>query len=372
MRRRLPKGSLIVLIALIWLVIQIPFVDVTVIAQETGASTIEPAAEPTEPPPPPPPTDTPMPPPPPTDTPVPPPPPTDTPMPPPPPTDTPVPPPPPTDDTPVPPPPPTDDTPVPPPPPTDDTPVPPPPPTDDTPVPPPDDGGRPRRRSDPRLAKAVNTTSARVGDVLVYELTVTVDGNTRAENVVVQDTIPPFMEFVRATTTRGTVAVSGATVVVTIGDVDTSETVTIRIVVRVLFIPDPPVHRNVALLTTTSSTDDPSNNTATTTVNLVPEPDGSGSRPRGPNQPATVMPDTSPTPTLTPDPLTPMPTEVTPLPPTSTPIPPTPTPVPLPQTLPVTGAPDAGLPLPLPIIALCGGVVLLLGLGIRLRGRNKV
>ena len=369
MRRRLPKGSLIVLIALVWLVIQIPLVDVNVIAQETGSSIIEPAAEPTEPPPPPPPPDdtpVPPPPPPPDDTPVPPPPP--------PPDDTPVPPPPPPpDDTPVPPPPPpSDDTPVPPPPPSDDTPVPPPPPSDDTPVPPPDDGGRPRRRSDPRLAKAVNTTSARVGDVLVYELTVTVDGNTRAENVVVQDTIPPFMEFVRATTTRGTVAVSGATVIATIGDVGANETVTIRIVVRLLFIPDPPVYQNVAILTTTTGIDDPSNNTATTTVNLVPEADGSGSRPRGPNQPATVMPDTSPTPTLTPDPLTPMPAEVTPLPPTSTPIPPTPTPVPLPQTLPVTGAPDASLPLSLPIITLCGVAVLLLGLGIRLRGRNEL
>ncbi len=329
MKRRLLQGSLIVLIAVVWLVIQIPLIGTSVIAQEAGSSIIEPADVPTEPPPPPPP-----------------------------------------DNTPVPPPPPPDATPVPPPPPPDATPVPPPPSPDATPIPPPDDGGRPRRRSDPRLAKAVNTTGARVGDVLVYELTVSVNGNTRAENVVVQDTIPSFMEFVRATTTTGTVTVSGATVVVTIGDVNPDETVTIRITVRVLFIPDPPVHRNVALLTTTSSTDDPTNNTATTTVNLIPEPGGNGSRPQGPNQPATVMPDASPTPTLTSAPLTPMPAEVTPPPPTSTPLPPTPTPVALPQTLPVTGAPDTGLPLSLPIIALCGIAVLLLGLSIRLCGRN--
>jgi|GEM_PF-6477986 len=269
------------------------------------------------------------------------------------------------------PPPPTD---VPPPPPTDvppeDTPVRPSPepepttPPDDTPVPtsPPDDGDDDDdddgpRRADPRVTKTTNTETARVGDTVVYNLAVTVEGNAEAVGVIVEDTFPPYFEIVDATTSKGQIVINGQTVGAWIGTVDNGETVNVRIIVRITSPPDTTQFSNLAVLTSDSTTDDPSNNTATTTI-FFPE---GGSVAEA-------------TPTLTASPVVPDETVLpspSPAPETATPIPavtPTPSPVPIPQTLPITGA-GSDQRLLLPLLLLLG--LLALGLGFQTHQRRR-
>lgn len=236
-------------------------------------------------------------------------------------------------------------------------------PPDNTAVPtsPPDDGDDGDdddgpRRADPRVTKTTNTEVARVGDTVVYDLAVTVEGNAEAAGVIVEDTFPPYFEIVDATTSKGQIVINEQTVGAWIGTVEEGETVNVRIIVRLLSIPDATEFSNLAVLTSDSTTDDPSNNTATTTIFF---PEGGDTA--------------EPTATLTPSPGVPVETVLpspSPAPETATPIPaatPTPSPVPIPQTLPITGTgPDQRLLLPLLLLGL-----LALGLGLQTHQRRR-
>jgi uncharacterized repeat protein (TIGR01451 family) len=123
-------------------------------------------------------------------------------------------------------------------------------------------------QSDPALDKRVNPAEAKVGDVVEYILTVSNNGSTPATDVVVEDPLPPFLELVRASASRGVVSTEGATVRVVIGDLAAGENVQIIIAARITQAVAAPQNLNRATLTTSSRTDVISNNTATAAVTV--------------------------------------------------------------------------------------------------------
>ena len=185
----------------------------------------------------------------------------------------------------------------------------------------------PSEPADPAVTKSVNVSEARIGDEITFTITVTNKGPGTAEDVVVNDSIPDYLDVIQATTTRGNISSSGRTVRVDIGSVAPGDVVTIRIRVRVNERAQPPAGRNGVTITTSSSGDDPGNNSSQVTFGIVGEP------------------------TVTPTLVSLTPTVVA----TATP--------PKPRTLPRTGDSDGGV---LPFVALAG----LLAIGLSLLARR--
>jgi uncharacterized repeat protein (TIGR01451 family) len=177
--------------------------------------------------------------------------------------------------------------------------------TPNNPIPTPTNTPRPSKPglADPLITKAVNVAEARIGDEVTFTIKVTNKGNDFAEDVVVTDPLPDYLDVIEATTTRGNVSSSGRTVIVDIGRVAPGEEITIRIRVRVNERAQPPEGRNGVTLVTSSPSDDPRNNTSQVTFRIVGDA----------------------TPTLTTLPATPQPTA---------------TAVPVPRRLPRTGGGD--------------------------------
>ncbi len=139
--------------------------------------------------------------------------------------------------------------------------------------------------ADPAISKSSSVSEAKIGDEITFTIQVTNSGPGTAQDVVVTDPIPDYLDVIEATTTRGDVSSNGRTVRVTIGKVPAGDEVTIHIRVRVNERAMPPSGRNSVSLTTSSPGDDPSNNTSEVTFMIL-----------GPLTP-TVL---APTPTATP------------------------------------------------------------------------
>ena len=123
--------------------------------------------------------------------------------------------------------------------------------------------------ADPVITKAVNVTEARVGDEVTFTITVTNRGTEAANDVVVTDPFPEYLDVLEATTTRGNITSNGRTVIITIGRVEETDTITIRIRTRVNALAQPPEGRNGVTLSTSNTSDDPSNNTSEVTFRIV-------------------------------------------------------------------------------------------------------
>jgi len=148
--------------------------------------------------------------------------------------------------------------------------------------------------ADPLITKAVNVTEARVGDEVIFTITVKNRGTAAANDVVVTDPFPEYLDVIEATTTRGNITSNGRTVIITIGRLEETDTVTIRIRTRVNALAQPGEARNVVTLSTSNTSDDPSNDTSEVTFKIVaeatptatPQPGPGGSQPAQPAQPA--------------------------------------------------------------------------------------
>jgi uncharacterized repeat protein (TIGR01451 family)/LPXTG-motif cell wall-anchored protein len=144
--------------------------------------------------------------------------------------------------------------------------------------------------ADPVITKAVNVHEARIGDEVIFTITVSNRGTATAEDVVVTDPFPEYLDVIEATTTRGNITSNGRTVIINIGPVRRSDTITIRIRTRVNALAQPPEGRNIVTLTTSTSGDDPSNNSSEVTFQIVGEATPT----------AAPAPEATPAPTATP------------------------------------------------------------------------
>lgn len=126
--------------------------------------------------------------------------------------------------------------------------------------------------ADPAITKSVNTGSAQVGDIVEFTIRVTNLGNATATNVVVQDTLPSFLEIVSVNASRGDVSTTDSTVRVVIGDLAAGETVTISVRARVTVVASPPNNTNVATVTSDSPSDDPGNNSSSVSLITTARP----------------------------------------------------------------------------------------------------
>ena len=125
---------------------------------------------------------------------------------------------------------------------------------------------------DPLVTKRAGSDRARVGEDLEFILTVTNQGDKPALDVVVVDPLPDFLAYVSSSTSRGTIAVEGNQIIITLGAVQHNEVIEIRIITRVLRIPSPPNNVNTVQLATSSRGDQPINNRDAVPINFIEPP----------------------------------------------------------------------------------------------------
>lgn len=216
-----------------------------------------------------------------------------------------------------------------------------------------DDGEGPR--IDLELVKNVNESNPLVNQEIEFVLTITHrEGSGWADDVVIEDTLPPFLELLGAETSWGELTIDGNTVRVFIDQLFPGDVVVVRIYARVLSDVAPPDNVNTATVTTPTNETTTENNTDSVTL-LVRLP-GGGSDDEEPTQPPQEVVPTSPP-------------EATPDVPQPTPVPATPTPPP-PAVLPETGAGSSTSALPVVPVALAIGMIVL-GLAVMLTRRYQ-
>jgi len=132
--------------------------------------------------------------------------------------------------------------------------------------------------ADLRLTKTVSPPQFTAGGNLTYTLTLTNNGPTAAQNVIVNDPLPDRTAFVSAQTPAGwtsTLPAAGATtgsVQFRKASVAAGETATFQIVVTPIanaIAPPPPVVSNTASVESSTSDPTPANNSATATSTLI-------------------------------------------------------------------------------------------------------
>ncbi len=135
----------------------------------------------------------------------------------------------------------------------------------DTPTPQPHERNQ---RANPVLTKSVEPDEAQIGDTVDFALTVTNHGDKTAEDVVVTDPLPDFLDVLDVSIDKGVAAIDGRTVTVSIGPVAPDEVITIHIRAQVNGQAQPPGGTNTARLTTSSDSNDTSDDTARASVSI--------------------------------------------------------------------------------------------------------
>ncbi|MFT3893328.1 MAG: SdrD B-like domain-containing protein [Anaerolineales bacterium] len=119
--------------------------------------------------------------------------------------------------------------------------------------------------ADPAVTKFGTPTNAVVGDTVVYTITVGNNGNTNANNVVLTDTKPAFLDIISITISPNpglTPVIAGNTFTINFGTVTPTDFYTVTVLTRVNALGVPPGGANTVRLATSSGTDRTSNNTS--------------------------------------------------------------------------------------------------------------
>jgi uncharacterized repeat protein (TIGR01451 family) len=119
------------------------------------------------------------------------------------------------------------------------------------------------------VTKSVSPSEARIGDIVDFTITVTNHGGETADNVVVTDELPDFLDVVDTGTSKGTIATNGRTVVTTIGSVAPNEVVIIHIHAQVNAQALPPGGGNSVSLTSSNNSDNPINNADSVIISIL-------------------------------------------------------------------------------------------------------
>lgn len=130
----------------------------------------------------------------------------------------------------------------------------------ETPTPEVGDAPRAERRADPAVSKDASQDEVSLGGEVTYEFTITNEGNDVATGVIVEDSLPSYLELVDVSVDKGQAVKNGNTAGLWIGNVEPGEVVRGSVTARVVAIPADGVIVNQAVLHSNSSTDRPSNN----------------------------------------------------------------------------------------------------------------
>jgi uncharacterized repeat protein (TIGR01451 family) len=120
------------------------------------------------------------------------------------------------------------------------------------------------------VVKTVDPSQGRVGDVLEFTITVGNKGSVSAENVIVTDTFPPYLDILEYSTSRGTLTMEGHTLTASIGSVAPSDLVIIRVRTSINTLAQPSTGYNTATVSSNSDSD-LTNNTSTVTFIILPD-----------------------------------------------------------------------------------------------------
>lgn len=129
---------------------------------------------------------------------------------------------------------------------------------------------------DPALTKMGSPDRARIGDTLIFSITVGNNGNSNAENVIFSDALPEFLDLINATVHPNNgqrVDIKDQLVSVELGTIRPGDYYTITIVTRVLKSARPPGGVNTAQVTTTSVGDPIFNNQSSARVVIYTLPE---------------------------------------------------------------------------------------------------
>jgi uncharacterized repeat protein (TIGR01451 family) len=111
------------------------------------------------------------------------------------------------------------------------------------------------------IDKSVSGPSeVQVGDTIEYRVVVRNNGSEPANDVVVEDRIPAFLQLISASSSRGEVTTSGPLVRVAIGTLQPGEEVVITITARILSYVPAEQSANFASASGSNTTDPPANN----------------------------------------------------------------------------------------------------------------
>ena len=124
-------------------------------------------------------------------------------------------------------------------------------------------------RADPAVTKSVSPSEARIGDIVDFTITVTNHGGETADDVVVTDDLPNFLDVVETGTSKGVITTNGRTVVTSIGSVAPDEVVIIHIHARVNAQALPPGGRNSVSLMSSNNSDKLANNVGSVAIGIL-------------------------------------------------------------------------------------------------------
>jgi LPXTG-site transpeptidase (sortase) family protein len=125
--------------------------------------------------------------------------------------------------------------------------------------------------ADPAVTKLGSPTSAVIGDVVVYTITVGNNGNTNATGVVLTDTKPAFLDIIAISISPNpglTPVISGNTFTINFGTVTPTDFFTITVLTRVNAQGVPPGGVNNAAIVTNSGTDRTVNNASSALLSI--------------------------------------------------------------------------------------------------------
>jgi uncharacterized repeat protein (TIGR01451 family) len=133
--------------------------------------------------------------------------------------------------------------------------------------------------ADPAVTKYGDPASAVVGDIVTFVITVTNLGGANADNVVLVDTKPAFLDILAVSITPGSgfpTTISGNTITIDFGTLTPGETYTIQVITRVNSLGTPPGGANNASVSSSTPDARPGNNASsamlavTTVVTILP------------------------------------------------------------------------------------------------------
>ena len=126
--------------------------------------------------------------------------------------------------------------------------------------------------ADPAITKYGSPTSATVGSAVVYTISVGNNGNVNANNVLLTDTKPAFLDLISITISPNpglTPVISGNTFTINFGTVRPGDVYVITVVTRVNGQGQPPGGANQVSLTTSATTDRVFNNAASASLQIT-------------------------------------------------------------------------------------------------------